>query len=204
MFSPALAISGGSLQVSDTVLNQGGGNAGASTTGFYLSTNGVTKGTYLGYRYVGALGAGVKFGTSDDDAYVADQPEWHLLRDRLRELQRSGIVESNTANNCTASPRSGGGADLVESAVSVLTSAPISGGSLQVSDTVLNQGGGNAGASTTGFYLSTNGTSKTNLPRLSLRRSAGCGRKLRTSDDDAYVADKPDWHLLRDRLRELQ
>ena len=50
--------------------------------------------------------------------------------------------------------------DLVESAVSVLTSAPISGGSLPVSDTALNQGAGNAGASTTGFYLSTDGVTK--------------------------------------------
>src|SRR5208282_2527977 len=42
------------------------------------------------------------------------------------------------------------GPDLVESTVSVVTSAPISGGSLQVSDTVQNTGAGNAGTSLTG------------------------------------------------------
>ncbi len=42
--------------------------------------------------------------------------------------------------------------DLTEISFSVLTTTPVSGGSVSVSDTVTNQGLGIAGASTTGFY----------------------------------------------------
>jgi hypothetical protein len=49
------------------------------------------------------------------------------------------------------------GADLIESSFSVLTTTPVSGGSVSVSDTATNQGLGIAGSSTTGFYLSTDG-----------------------------------------------
>ena len=45
--------------------------------------------------------------------------------------------------------------DLTEINFSVLTTAPVSGGSVSVSDTATNQGLGIAGTSTTGFYLST-------------------------------------------------
>ncbi len=152
-------ISGGSLQVSDTVLNQGGGVAGASDTGFYLSTNGTTKGTYLTYRSVPALGAGTSSGPVSTTLTLPTNLTGTYYVIACADYNNA-VTESNT-NNCTASaPFTVAGAALVESSVSVLTSAPISGGSLQVSDTVLNQGGGVAGASDTGFYLSTNGTTK--------------------------------------------
>jgi subtilase family serine protease len=65
------------------------------------------------------------------------------------------VVETNYSNNCTAAAMQVAGADLIESSFSVLTTAPVSGGSVSVSDTATDQGLGIAGTSTTGFYLST-------------------------------------------------
>jgi hypothetical protein len=151
--------SGGSLLVSDTVLNQGGGIAGGSTTGFYLSTNGTTKGTLLGYRYVGTLSAGASSGpvTTSLTLPTSVTGSYYVM---ACANYNNGITESNTANNCTAAQITVAGADLIESAVSILTTTPALGGSVQISDTTLNQGGGIAGMSTTGFYLSTNGVAK--------------------------------------------
>ena len=164
--------SGGSVQVSDTVLNQGGGTAATSTTGFYLSTNGVTKGTYLGYRYVGGLGPNVTSTAATALTLPANLLGTYYVIACAN--YNGGMVESNTANDCTPTAAFAvAGADLVESSVSLLTTAPQSGGSVQVSDTVLNQGGGNAAASTTGFYLSTNGTTKTTY--LGYRYVGGLG-----------------------------
>jgi sugar lactone lactonase YvrE len=176
---PLTAATGGTIQVTDTVLNQGGGIASASTTGFYLSTNGTTKGTYLGYRYVPALSAGASSGpvTTTFTLPTNLSGTYYLM---ACANYNNGISESNTSNNCTASASfTVAGADLVESIVGLLTTAPISGGSVQVTDTVLNQGGGIASASTTGFYLSTNGTTKgtylgyRNVPALSAGAGSG-------------------------------
>jgi sugar lactone lactonase YvrE len=155
----ATATSGGSLQISDTVLNQGGGIAGASTTGFYLSTNGTIKGTYLGYRYVGTLNADASSGpvTTPLTLPTSLSGTYYVM---ACANYNNAVSESNTANNCTAAQIMVAGADLIESAVSILTTTPALGGSVQVSDTALNQGGGIAGMSTTGFYLSANGTTK--------------------------------------------
>ncbi len=151
--------SGGSLQISDTVLNQGTGAAGGSTTGLYLSTNGTTKGSFLGYHYVGTLGPGVSSPATTTVMLPNNVSGTYYVIACAN--YNNGIVESNTANDCSASGSfTVAGADLAESAVSVLTASPQSGGSLQVSDTATNQGGGSASGSLTGFYLSTNGTTK--------------------------------------------
>ena len=152
-------ISGGSLQVSDKVLNQGAGIAGGSYTGFYLSTDGTTEGTYLNYRYVPALAAGASSGPVTTNLTLPTNLSGTYYVMACANYNNA-VTESNTANNCTAAQISVAGADLVESSVSILTTSPTLGSSLQVSDTVLNQGAGKAGASYTGFYLSTNGTIK--------------------------------------------
>jgi CARDB len=55
-----------------------------------------------------------------------------------------------------------GVADLIETGVSIKTASPVAaGGTIQVGDTVTNQGGSLAAASVTQFYLSTNGVAKT-------------------------------------------
>ena len=154
---PASAGSGGTIQVTDTVTNQGIVGAGGSTTGFYISTNGVTKGTYIGYRYSGTLSAGASSGpvTTTLTLPTSLSGAYYVM---ACANYNNGITESNTTNNCAAAPITVAGADLIESAVSVLTTTPASGSSIQVSDTVLNQGGGVAGASTTGFYISASST----------------------------------------------
>ena len=57
---PALSGAGLAIEVTDTTRNQGGGPAGASTTSFYLSVNGLfdTTDPLLGVRDVPALAAG--------------------------------------------------------------------------------------------------------------------------------------------------
>ena len=152
--------SGGSLQLSDTATNQGGGSASGSLTGFYLSTNGTTKGSYVGYRYVGVLAATAVSGPVTTTLTLPNNLSGTYYVIACANYNNA-VVESNTANNCSASGSfTVAGADLVESAVSVLTASPQSGGSLQVSDTATNQGGGSASGSLTGFYLSTNGSTK--------------------------------------------
>ena len=147
---------GGTVQVSDTVLNQGTGSAGGSTTGFYISTNGTTTGAFLGYRYVGTLAVNA---TSVSASTTLTLPA-NLTGTNYVIACANFDVESNTAHNCKAT---GGftvaGANHYESAVTLLTT-PTSGGSVQIKDTVTNESSGTAASSTTGFYLSTNATAK--------------------------------------------
>ena len=66
------------------------------------------------------------------------------------------VIENNETNNCAASAGAlkVEGADLVESAVT-LTGPLRPGQAAQVSDTAVNQGAANGGASSTRYYLST-------------------------------------------------
>ncbi len=154
---PASVASGGTIQVTDTVLNQGSGTAGTSTTGFYLSTDGQTLGTLLTTRIVGTLAGGASNGPVTTTLTLPANLNGTYYMIACTDYNDS-VVETNYANNCTASaPMQVAGADLIESSFSVTTTAPVSGGSLSVSDTATNQGSGTAGTSTTGFYLSTDG-----------------------------------------------
>ncbi len=158
----ATPLSGGAVQISETVQNQGTGNAGASSTGFYLSVDGVAKGTYLGARSVGALIAGAKSAAVTTITLPKNLNGTYYILGCAD--YGSQVVESNEANNCIATgAMTLGPADLVETAITVLTGTPVAGGSLQVSDTVKNQGVGNAGSSISGFYLSIDGTTKGTL-----------------------------------------
>ena len=154
-------VAGGSLQVSDTTTNQGVGNAVPSTTGFYLSTNGTTKGAVLSpYRQVPALASAQSSGPVTTTLTLPSNISGTYYIIACANYAGT-VTESNTANNCTASASfTLAAADLIESSVSVLTTTPVSGGTLQVSDTVTNQGAGSAIASGSAFYLSTNGTTK--------------------------------------------
>ena len=152
--------SGGSITLTSTTVNQGTVSAASSIVGYYLSTDGTTKGSYLGYKYVAALSPGGSTGPVTASLTMPTNlaGTYYLM---ACANYGNGVVESNTANNCAASaPVTVAGADLVESAVSVLSSVPTSGGTIQVSDTATNQGLGAAASSITGFYLSTNGTTK--------------------------------------------
>jgi len=148
-------VSGGSVSVSDTATDQGLGLAGTSTTGFYLSTTtSPTAGTLLKTRIVPSLASGASSGpvTTTITLPTNLSGAYYLI---ACANYADTVVETNYGNNCTAAAVQVAGADLIESSFSVLTTAPVSGGSVSVSDTATDQGLGLAGTSTTGFYLST-------------------------------------------------
>lgn len=131
-----------------------------SYTGFYLSTDGVTKGTYLAYRNAGSLVANAVNGPVTTTFTLPTGLNGNYFLIACADYSNQ-VAEANKANNCKASTQfTVVGPDLIESAASILTTSPVLGGSMQVSDTVLNQGPGVAPLSATGFYLSTNGTTK--------------------------------------------
>jgi hypothetical protein len=153
-------LSGGVLSVTDTTSNQaGGGAAGNSDTYFYLSSDGKTAlGGALNYRFVSALASGASSGPATTNVTLPTNLNGGPYYILACANGNSGIVESNTTNNCRASASfSVAGPDLIVTSVSV-TGTPVSGGSLSVTDTTTNQaGGGAAGNSYTYFYLSSDG-----------------------------------------------
>lgn len=154
-------ISGGQLIVNDTVTNQGASTAGASWSRFYLSTNGTTKGTMLGTRSVPSLAGGATSPGSTVVSLPLNLSGTYYIIACADDT--NAVVESNETNNCSFSAAVAiSGADLAETAV-FPTTTPGAGTTIVVSDTVSNKGGGNAGASWTRFYLSTNGTTKTTM-----------------------------------------
>jgi subtilase family serine protease len=157
MTVPATAAPGGSLVVSDTVRNQGGGEAGATVTRFYLSTNSTFDASDVlltGSRTVPALAADqtssgsttlqVPASTTTGSYYV------------IARIDADGSLPETSETNNSAARGLKVGADLVVSLV-----APAIGGAgaaLTVTDTVANQGAGASTSSTTRFYLSVNST----------------------------------------------
>jgi len=155
---PESATSGGSLTVTDTVLNQGNAPAGASTTRYYLSLdtlrNSVDK-RLTGSRAVPGLAPGeASTGTVSVTIPSTTPAGIYFLLACADDMKVVG--ESNENNNCRASQTQVEvkTLDLVETAVSNPPESATSGGSFTVTDTVLNQGNAPAGASTTRYYLS--------------------------------------------------
>src|SRR5262245_12693370 len=143
------------FSVSDTTKNQGTSLAPASTTGFYLSANTVldASDTPLGSRDVPALEAGA----SHTGTVTLTLPSgvtsgsYYLL---IRADAQDAVGESVETNNVTVRPVQVG-PDLVISTLNAPATVA-SGASFAVTDTIRNQGGGPAGASTITFYLSAN------------------------------------------------
>jgi len=154
--------SGGSLSVSDTTTNQGIGASGTSITGFYLSSDGKTLSTLLKTRTVNALATGASNGPVTTTITLPTNLSGTYYMIACANYSNA-VVETNYSNNCTAAAMQVAGADLIESSFSVLTTAPVSGGILSVSDTATNQGFGIAGTSITGFYLSSDGKTLSTL-----------------------------------------
>ena len=171
---PATVLQGGSFSVTDTVQNQGSVGAGASTTRYYLSPD-TTKGAgdtlLTGTRSVPALAAGATSNGSQNVTVPGGTSVGTYFL--IACADDTGVVpESHEGNNCRASAGTvqvqssgGGGPDLVESAV---TNPPASvglGQSFSVTDTVTNQGGATAAASSTRYYLSLD-TTKSSKDKL--------------------------------------
>jgi subtilisin family serine protease len=156
MTVPLKAGAGTSIIVSDTTTNQGAGSVVASTTRFYLSANfqlDASDVLLAGARAVPALGASSGSAGTTTVAIPADVTTGTYFL--IAKADADGVlVETQEANNTTA--RSVAiGPDLSISTMAVPYTVA-AGSTIPVTETVLNQGAGAAGASTTRFYLSSN------------------------------------------------
>ncbi len=114
------------------------------------------------------------------------------------------VVETTFSNNCTAVAMQVAGADLAESSFSVLTTAPVSGGSVSVSDTATDQGLGIIGSSNSGVLsVHHHEPDCRYLAKDPYGEQPGVRGEQRASDDDHHLADYP-WNLLYDRVRRPQ
>ena len=154
---PTAAGAGVALVVLDTVKNQGSGAAGASTTSFYLSTNFALDASdvLLGSRSVPALAVGATHAAATSLVIPADTAmgTYFLI---VRADSANTVGESAETNN-TSYGITRVGPDLTVSGLTAPLST-VAGGTISATDTTRNAGGGEAGASTTRFYLSTNFT----------------------------------------------
>lgn len=147
---------GSYLSVVQTTANPGEAstNGQSSFTAFNLSPNGVTKAHSIQGITTPALGA-LDAGTQATNSVIVPPGTpggpYYLMAcaDSLRS-----VLESNENDNCKASTTTVTvhGADLIESSLSIAAGA---GGTMDVTDTVLNQGDVNAAASDEHWYLST-------------------------------------------------
>jgi subtilase family serine protease len=153
--APSVAGAGTPIVVSDTTTNQGGGDAPPSKTAFYLSSNGTLDAAdvVLGSRSVPVLASGAVSSGSTSLAIPAATPTgtYYVIANADDDGR---IVESSDTNNVRVSGAIRLGPDLVESSAAVSPTGG-AGGTITVTDTVKNQGTGDAAASTTAFYIST-------------------------------------------------
>ena len=156
---PSNAAAGSVIAASDTTTNTGGGNAGASVTRFYLSTNASfgQDDVLLGSRTVGPLAAAASTVSSSSPLTIpANTPggTYYVVATADADKQ---VVETSETNNARPSGSIAIGADLN---VPTLTAPATAGAGVPftLTDTTANSGAGSAAASQTSFYLSTNST----------------------------------------------
>ncbi len=172
---PAGVTRGERFTVTDTTANQGTGPAGASTTRYYLSADGVRNpGDRLlsGTRSVSGLAAGTaSSGSATVTVPTATPLGTYVVLACADDLLR--VVESADGDNCLASATTVvvGAPDLVVHAVGNPPATVSRGGSFAATDTTGNQGVVAAGASTTRFYLSADGARNTGDRLLGGRRN---------------------------------
>ncbi len=156
LVTPPTAGAGATISVSDTTVNQGGGSAADSATGFYLSTN-VTidsSDVLLGTRAVPTLAAGASNSGTTTLTIPAGTPTGTYFIIGTADANGS-VVETLESNNAKFSLGVRIGPDLVVTALTAPASA-VAESSFTVTDTTANQGGGSAPTSTTQYYLSVN------------------------------------------------
>ncbi|PYR94200.1 MAG: hypothetical protein DMF84_06530 [Acidobacteria bacterium] len=152
--APSTAGAGLQITVSDTIMNRGPGNAVASTTRFYLSSNAPLDANdrlLVNTQSVPALTAGAAYSASLSLDIPADTATglYYLF---VKADADDAVNEASESNN-TSSRTLFIGPDLVISSLTV-PALGASGDTVVVTDTVNNRGGGAAGKSTTRFYLS--------------------------------------------------
>jgi subtilase family serine protease len=153
--APAAGAAGSAMVVTDTTLNQGAGQAGASATRMFLSSNVFLDAldVALEARDVPALAVGASSSGTTTVTIPAGTPagSYYLFA----KADAAGVLgEANETNNArSALVRIG--PDLTVSALSVPARAA-AGAPLSIGDTTRNAGAGAAAASVTTFYLSAN------------------------------------------------
>ena len=156
--APAAAAPGSTISVSDTTKNQGGGSVEPSTTRFYLSTNSILDASdvVLGTRAVPLLAVGVSSSATSAITLPAVIASGTYYVIAVADAPNT-VAESIESNNGRTSTGIRIGADLQATDVNAPAFAA-AGGSISVADTTANYGSVPAAASSTGFYLSANGS----------------------------------------------
>ena len=166
---PVSGVAGGAIAVADTTRNDGVQTASASTTAFYLSANTALDAAdvRLGSHDVPPLATGAMHTVSTTLTLPvsAGVGSYYII---ARADDGGAVPESSETNN-TKYALIKLGADLLISAVSG-PSAAAPGGTISVSDTTRNQGGGGASNFVTGFYLSSNSSLDSSDTRLGDRQ----------------------------------
>jgi subtilase family serine protease/subtilisin family serine protease len=156
--APATAAKGSTVAVTVSTRNQGGGPAAATTTRLYLSADWVFDGGDRPLEpglTLSSLAPGETAAATLSVTIPADAPVGPIYL--IAKADDSDVLpESNEFNN-TRWTSMAIGPDLTVAAFTA-PSAAAPGGSILVSDTVTNRGASPAGASSTAFYLSANGT----------------------------------------------
>lgn len=154
---PSAGVTGGALSISTTVLNQGIGTSAASSVGIYLSTDAVisTTDTRLGARSIGALLRGASSAAATTVTIPATLAPGTYYLGAIADYANQAR-ESDEANNALVGSliTLSVGADLVMSAVTGPASG-LSGASIAIATTMLNQGVGASSSAYVGLYLST-------------------------------------------------
>jgi len=150
------AAAGALVDFAETVTNQGGGPATPSVTRFYLSTNSTLSADDVllaGSRDVPALQAGgSSAGTTSVMIPAGAAPGLSYV---IAKADGDNTVSETSESNNTRSRTLSIGPDLLVSTTSAPGTA-VAGSVINVGDTVLNSGAGQAPPTVTRFYLSTN------------------------------------------------
>ena len=192
---PSLALPGSSFAVTDTVANQGGATAGASTSRYYLSLDTVKDGSDIlltGSRVVPVLAMGASSGASVTLTIPSTTPlrKYYLL---ACADDTAAVAEIDESNNCRASTTTVQVTrpDLIETAVSYAPAAAAPGSTVKVLDTVRNQGLLPAAASVTRYYLSTDSQKSGGDTLLSKTRSVPALQSGGESGDKSVAVTIP-------------
>ena len=155
---PATAGVDVDLVINHTTKNQGTGPSPASSTAFYLSTNGALDAAdvLLGSRPVSPLAPAAMEAASTTVRIPASTApgSYYVL---AKADSENVVLENLETNNTRASAVVRIGADLIVSALTA-PAAGTPGSTITLSETTKNQGGNSAGPSATRYYLSTNST----------------------------------------------
>ena len=183
---------GDRIRVDATVTNQGGGDAGSSRVGYYVSRGGTNTPIYVDDDSVSSLDAG----ESDSESDYIDTDDLELGRYfvLIKADDDGDVTESNENNNTysgtnfyftVAAPAL---PDLVVSSASLRSRTVEQGDRVRIDVTIRNQGSGDAGSSRVAYYAGNgNDTFVREEDRVSSLRA---GR----SDDEYEYIDTDDFN----------